>query len=134
MEVPRISDRRGEVGRLNHRPAAGDHVPLDMDREARTLDVVLEQQGLTHLHVIKRGKTLTIASGTKAQPCLEARLTHVHKAKWRLDLRHHTGRWDPTPFVGTMGELVDTAAGIGRLMDLDSTAPANRGDTSDPRH
>jgi hypothetical protein len=105
-----------------------------MDREARTLAEVLFQRQLAHLHVIKRGKTLTIASGSKTEPDPEARLTHVPPRSWRLDLRHHSGRWEQTPFVGTMGQVVDDAISIGRLADLGPATGPNQGDTSDPRH
>jgi hypothetical protein len=104
-----------------------------MDREARSLVVVLEMHGLTHLRVTKRGKALTIVSGPESHPDPEARLTHIPPRSWRLDLRHHSGRWEQTPFVGTLGEMVDTAVGMGRLADW-SSATGNPGDTSDPSH
>ena len=50
-----------------------------------------------------------------------------------LDLAHHTGRWEPTPFVGGLVEMVDTAASMGRLED-DGSGPRDPGDTSDPSH
>lgn len=107
-------------------------MPLDMDREAQDLQALLTSRGLTHLHVTKRGKALTIASGPQEDPEPEARLTLLGPGAWRLDLRHHSGRWDQTPFVGDMAEMVDTAADMGRLDDFGG--PWNSGDTSDPSH
>ena len=104
-------------------------MPIDMDREARTLRILLSEGGLTHLHVKKRGKALTIASGPEDDPDPEARLTLLGQGKWRLDLRHHAGRWEQTPFVGDMAELVDTAASMGRLDDFGPSGPWNQGDT-----
>jgi len=104
-----------------------------MDREARTLNEVLFQRGLAHLRVIKRGRTLTVVSGPEASPEPEVRLSHVPPRSWRLDLRHHTGKWEQTPFVGTMGQLIDTAVEIGRLGSPDA-GPGNWGETSDLRH
>jgi hypothetical protein len=109
-------------------------VPVDMEREARTLRLVLQQRGLAHLRVVKRGKALTIVSGPESDPDPEVRLTHIPPRSWRLDLRHHSGRWDQTPFVGSLGEMVEMAADIGRLADHDSPGAGNPGDTSDPSH
>jgi hypothetical protein len=108
-------------------------VRVDMDREARTLAEVLYQHGLAHLRVSKRGTSLTVVSGPEAASEPEVRLVHVPPRRWRLDLRHHAGRWEQTHFVGTMSELIRTAVEIARLGD-DSPPPPNRGDTSDPRH
>jgi len=93
-------------------------MPIDMDCEARALRSLLAERGLTHLHVTKRGKALTIASGPQDDPDPEARLTLLGHGMWRLDLRHHAGRWNQTPFVGDIVELVDTAASMGRLDDM----------------
>ncbi len=66
---------------------------------------------LTHLNVVKRGQTLTIKDGSHP----EARLSLVGTGRWLLDFRHHSGRWQPTPFVGSIPEMVDLAASMGRL-------------------
>jgi hypothetical protein len=38
-----------------------------------------------------------------AIPC--ARLTAVSRTRWRLDMPLHTGRWQPTPFVGSLIDI-----------------------------
>ena len=91
---------------------------IDMDHEARMLQNLLTERGFTHLHVVRRGKALTIASGDKTNPEPEIRLTHLTRANWRLDLRHHSGRWDQTPFAGDMTSMVDGAADMGRLVPV----------------
>jgi hypothetical protein len=35
------------------------------------------------------------------------RLTHLWGARYGLSVRRHTGRWEKTPFSGTLPELVD---------------------------
>ena len=87
---------------------------VDMQHEAQVLRRVLEDRGLTHLSVTKRGKALTIGNGLEP----EARLTHLGGRSWRLDLRHHSGRWDQTPFVGDIAEMVDMAESMGRRDDF----------------
>jgi hypothetical protein len=51
-------------------------------------------------------------------PDPQARLVSLERGRWRLDLRHHTGKWEQTPFTDSLDELLDTALGIGRLQDL----------------
>lgn len=106
---------------------------MDMEDEADELRDLLAKRGWTHLRVTKRGKALTVVSGPEDDPDPEIRLTHVGRDGWRLDFAHHTGRWEPTPFVGDLVEMVDTAASMGRLEDYGS-GPWNQGDTSDPPH
>ena len=109
-------------------------MPVDMDLEARTLRTLLALRKLTLLHVTKRAKTLTIASGPEDDPDPEVRLALVGRGQWRLDLRHHAGRWDKTPIVGDMDDMVAAAADMGRLDDFSLPGSWNQGDTSDPSH
>jgi hypothetical protein len=90
----------------------------DMDRELEALRRLLAQRGLTYLHARKRGQALLLDSGPEDDPEPEARLTHLARGQWRLDLRHHTGKWEQTPFTGSLDELLQTALDIGRLQDL----------------
>lgn len=39
------------------------------------------------------------------------RLTHLGGTKYGLSVRRHTGRWEKTPFSGSLTELVDTLGG-----------------------
>lgn len=109
-------------------------MPLDMDREVRALQHALSTRKLAHLRVTKRGKALTILSGSDAQPWPEARLTFVLAGRWRLDLPLFNGKWEQTPFQGGIAELVDDAISIGRLDDPGPPHGGNQGDTSDPSH
>ena len=87
---------------------------VDMEHEAGTLRRVLTDRGLSHLSVTKRGKVLTIRNGSDP----EVRLTYLDTGSWQLDFRHHTGRWDQTPFVGDAAEMIDMAESMGRLEDF----------------
>jgi len=109
-------------------------MPIDMEREAHALRSTLAERGLNHLYVTKRGKALTILSGPEEDPDPEVRLTCLTPGSWRLDLRHHSGRWDQTPFVGELGEMVEAAESMGRLEDFGPPGSWNSGDTSDPSH
>ena len=107
---------------------------VDMGIEAGALRKILGERNLTHLHVTKRGKALIIATGPAADSDPEVRLTLLAPGTWRLDLRHHAGRWEQTPFAGSLADLVDTAEGMGRLEDFGPPGSWNWGDTSDPSH
>jgi hypothetical protein len=98
-------------------------MPVDLNREARVLETALTSRGLVDFRVVKRGKALTIVSGPEGDPEPEARLVLVHASTWRLDLRHHSGKWERTPFVGGLAELVDDALSIGRLNDPFPSSP-----------
>lgn len=77
--------------------------------DAKALEQMLtEHDGLGHLRVKKRGDSLTIHSGEVSDPHAHARLTHLGGQQWGLSLPRHTGRWERTPFVGTMSEVIDT--------------------------
>ena len=39
------------------------------------------------------------------------RLTQLSASSYGLSVKRHTGRWEPTPFVGTLEEMIDTILG-----------------------
>lgn len=66
----------------------------------------LEQMGLKHLHVAVRGKHIAIYSefdGKKENRC---RFTDVSPGIYELGMADHNGKWEPTPFEGTVDELL----------------------------
>ena len=77
--------------------------------DAEELEELLERhEQLGHLRVKKRGDSLTIYSGEASDSHLHARITHLGRGHWGLSLPRHTGRWERTPFMGTMEEVVAT--------------------------
>jgi hypothetical protein len=79
--------------------------PRDVEQLERLLS---REEGLEHLCFKKRGDSITICSGTGTDQQLHARLTQLGAATWGLSLPHHARRWERTPFVGPMDELVAT--------------------------
>lgn len=67
-----------------------------------------KHNGLSHLRVTKRGDSLSILSGETGDTMKHARLTYLGSNEWGLSLPTHTGRWEPTPFTGTMDDILDT--------------------------
>lgn len=78
-------------------------------RDAEQLQQLLvADESLGHLRTKSRGDSITIFSGHGADQQKHARLTQLGPATWGLSLPRHTGRWERTPFVGSMDELVAT--------------------------
>lgn len=67
------------------------------------LEELIEGARWPHLLVKKRGVSLTIHSLRDTQK--HARMTHLGADQWGLSLPHHTGRWEKTPFQGSLLEL-----------------------------
>lgn len=40
------------------------------------------------------------------------RLTRLSQQTWGLSVKRHTGRWERTPFSGTMAEMVETVCSV----------------------
>lgn len=76
-----------------------DHVTLVEKR--------LRAANLLHLHARKRGQFVTIYSGPSEDPWPRARFRRLDSQIFQLDMPTHTGRWEPTPFQTTLGELLE---------------------------
>ncbi len=73
--------------------------------------LVASREGLDHIVVKKHGKSLKLMSEGPDRLEPHARFTRIGRDRWRLDLPSHTGRWEQTPFSGSMDELLDTLIG-----------------------
>ena len=86
-----------------------------MARALSTLEALLEANEITAgLSVRAHGENLILArevdEADKGEPILEDRvkLTRLSSTRWGLSVKRHTGRWERTPFTGSMEEMVDT--------------------------
>jgi hypothetical protein len=80
-----------------------------LDDSVRQLERLLAAyRGLDHLRVKRRGKSITIYSDSPHGPDDHAKLTSLGARRWGLSLPRYTGRWERTPFAGTMHEVVHT--------------------------
>jgi hypothetical protein len=93
-------------------PKAAESPPrlltLDIQAAARTLEKSLEgQKRFKHLRVKKRGQSLTIFSGEAGDPWFHARLQRRTATGdvWQLSFPNYKGRWQRTPFVGSLAQL-----------------------------
>jgi hypothetical protein len=77
-------------------------------RSPEELESILRRYpDLNHLRVRKRGQSLTLYSEDAHGPQDHARFTSLAARTWGLSLPHHTGRWEKTPFTGSLDELVE---------------------------
>ena len=68
--------------------------------------LIADHGGLDHILVKRRGKSCTLYSETPHGPDLHAKFDPLGRNVWRLSLPTHTGRWEKTPFIGSMDEVV----------------------------
>ena len=83
------------------------------------LQVLLEQHELTagmyvRVHgdhmIIGRAETIPDASETENSD--RVRLTRLSASTYGLSVRRHTGRWERTPFSGSLKDMVDTILSV----------------------
>jgi hypothetical protein len=85
-----------------------------MDMARSELTKLLEAHELTAgMYVRAHGEHLILGRreplGPDAEPEEDdrVRLTRLSRSTYGLSVKRHTGRWEKTPFSGTMRELVD---------------------------
>ena len=87
---------------------------VKMDTARMTLGRLLEQSDLTAgMSVRVRGDHLLLGRdemgtpGGKSETVDRVRLTRLTATRYGLSVRRHTGRWERTPFSGSMPEIVE---------------------------
>lgn len=85
-----------------------------METARMTLGRLLEQSDLTSGMTVRvHGDHLLLSRGEKGTPGSKretvdrVRLTRLTPSKYGLSVRRHTGRWERTPFSGSMPEMVE---------------------------
>ena len=82
---------------------------MDIEAARKQLEQLIVEHGdLTHLSVKKYGKSLIVRSDTSQGQHKHARLTYLGGAQWGLSFPLHTGRWEQSPFTGSLPELWET--------------------------
>jgi hypothetical protein len=70
------------------------------------IDRLLNEKGFFHLHVLGRGDHLVIYSQDEGEKTNRARITRLSTNNFCLGFADHRGRWETTPFTGSIAELV----------------------------
>lgn len=70
----------------------------------------LTRRKLKHLRATRRADTVTLVAGEERDPWPRARFRLVTKQRWTLDVADAAGRWEGTPFQGSLKELLARVA------------------------
>ena len=80
------------------------------DSHAKTVQRLLHAREFVHLRARKYGATVIVESGPADDAYKHLRLTRDGAHVWFLHMADHRGRWEPTPFRGSLDELVTLVA------------------------
>ncbi len=75
-----------------------------LDQHERTAGMYVRVHG-DHLIL---GRVESVPGSTEAENIDRVRLTRRSASTWGLSVRRHTGRWERTPWSGSMKEMLDT--------------------------
>ncbi len=68
---------------------------------------LLEEKGHTHLKVTTRASNIVIYSQHARDKENRCRFAKISGNTFSLHMADHKGKWEPTPFTGTIDELVE---------------------------
>ena len=84
-----------------------------MEQDQRQLQAMLEEHEVTagmyvrvHGNHLIIGRNESFAPGKPPEPDDRVRLTRTSPKRFGLSVKRHTGRWERTPFFGTMSDVV----------------------------
>ena len=77
-----------------------------LDSQRDSVERILREKGFPHLHVHVHGQHLVIDSQDGDERWNRARLTRLSSTQFQLGMADHRGRWEATPFSGTLVELL----------------------------
>ena len=90
-----------------------------MDTAQRQLVQLLEKHpATTGMYVRVHGDNLIVGrhaeegAGTSDEADDRVRLTRLAPKRFGLSVKRHTGRWERTPFSGTISDVVDSIVGF----------------------
>ena len=68
---------------------------------------LLHEKGLTHLKVTTRALNIVIYSEHGNEKENRCRFVKMQGNTYNLHMADHRGKWEPTPYTGTIDELVE---------------------------
>jgi hypothetical protein len=80
--------------------------PPSFAEDAAGIQRLLGILGYTHLRARVVRDAILVESGPTEDPHVRLRFRPLPREDWRVDVRTHTGRWEPIPFVGPRGNMV----------------------------
>lgn len=77
-----------------------------MESAQETIEDELQKNKLTHLKVRIHGSHLVIYSEDEGEKVNRARLTVLQAGTYQLSMSNHRGRWEATPYTGSLSEML----------------------------
>jgi hypothetical protein len=78
-----------------------------LDSLNHALSIKLKDAGLTHLKTALRGKNISIYSEFEGSRENRCRFSQISGLDFALGMADHNGKWEYTPFEGTIDELLE---------------------------
>jgi hypothetical protein len=74
--------------------------------DAAGIERLLRILGHSHLRARVARDAVLVVSGPPDDPRVHLRLRPHSRDNWHADVRTHTGRWEPIPFIGPRGNMI----------------------------
>ena len=92
---------------------------IKMKITQQKLEGLLENDAITEgmyvrvhgTHLIA-GREESVGSDDETEKFDRVRFTHLRSSQYGLSVKRHTGRWERTPFSGTLEEMVEVVQGL----------------------
>jgi len=80
--------------------------PATLADDAAGIERLLHILGYKHLRARVVRNAVFVESGPTTDPEVRLRFRLLERDNWRVDVRTHSNRWEPIPFVGPRGNMV----------------------------
>ena len=88
-------------------PKSRSQKPLTtLAEHAAGIEQLLHILGYKHLRARDVRNAIFVESGPATDSEVRLRFCPVERDNWRVDVRTHSNRWEPIPFVGPRGNMV----------------------------
>jgi hypothetical protein len=74
--------------------------------DAKVMEL-LQEKGLAHLKVMSRASNIVIYCERGNEKENRCRFVKMPENEYNLHMADHLGKWEPTPFTGTIEDLVE---------------------------
>ena len=83
---------------------------MSIENDLLWLEKKLVELNLNHLKCTKRGESISVFSKGEMRRENRCRFNRIERDRYTLDMANHSGKWEATPFGGTIQELVGIVA------------------------
>jgi hypothetical protein len=80
---------------------------MSLKETAKKVEQIIHNKGFKHLYVYSMSDHLVIYSKDGDEKINRSRLSFIQKNNYQLSMADHRGKWEATPYTGTLDELLD---------------------------